>query len=191
MGKELEAAFGRHRRELHVHCHRMLASYDDAEDAVQEAYLRAWRGRDGFDGVNARAWLYRIATHVCVDRSRARQRRVAAGTEVTWLTAYPDTLLDEVPDDAGDPDREHVARETIELAFRTALQVLPARHAALRRRTVAVGPAVDGVDGGGGGTHLRQRYRPGARRTDHDSDRRLDRGADGGGGPYSSRNLTR
>ena len=75
---DMEAAFERHRRELHVHCYRMLASYDDAEDAVQETFLRAWRGRaTAFDGDNVRAWLYRIATNVCIDRSRARQRRVA------------------------------------------------------------------------------------------------------------------
>ncbi|HEY2878692.1 RNA polymerase subunit sigma-70 [Nocardioides sp.] len=141
---DMEAAFERHRRELHVHCYRMLASYDDAEDAVQETYLRAWRGRDGFDGDNVRAWLYRIATHVCIDRSRARQRRVAAGTEVSWLTAYPDTLLDEVPADADQPDQAYVARETIELAFLTALQVLPPRQrATLLAREVLGLPAAD------------------------------------------------
>jgi RNA polymerase sigma-70 factor (TIGR02960 family) len=141
---DLEAAFDRHRRELHVHCYRMLASYDDAEDAVQETYLRAWRGRDDFDGENVRAWLYRIATHVCIDRSRARQRRAAAGTEVSWLTAYPDTLLDEVPAQADQPDQAYVARETIELAFLTALQVLPPRQrAALLAREVLGLPAAD------------------------------------------------
>jgi RNA polymerase sigma-70 factor (ECF subfamily) len=141
---DLESAFERHRRELHVHCYRMLASYDDAEDAVQETFLRAWRGRDGFDGDNARAWLYRIATHACIDRSRARQRRVAAGTEVSWLTAYPDSLLDEVPASADEPDQAYVARETIELAFLTALQVLPPRQrATLLAREVLGLPAAD------------------------------------------------
>jgi RNA polymerase sigma-70 factor (ECF subfamily) len=141
---ELGAAFERHRRELHVHCYRMLASYDDAEDAVQETFLRAWRGRDGFDGDNLRAWLYRIATHVCIDRSRARQRRAAAGTEVSWLTAYPDTLLDEVPAEGDQPDQAYVARETIELAFLTALQVLPPRQrATLLARGVLGLPAAD------------------------------------------------
>ena len=141
---DLEAAFERHRRELHVHCYRMLASYDDAEDAVQETFLRAWRGRDGFDGDNVRAWLYRIATHVCIDRSRARQRRAAAGTEVSWLTAYPDPLLDEVPADADQPEQAYVARETIELAFLTALQVLPPRQrATLLAREVLGLPAAD------------------------------------------------
>ena len=136
-----EAAFRElvepHRRELHVHCYRMLASYDDAEDAVQESFLRAWRARDTFDGDNARAWLYRIATNVCLDRSRARQRRVAAGTEVSWLTPYPDTVLDQVPADDDEPDQAYVARETIELAFLAALQVLPPRQrAALLAREV-------------------------------------------------------
>jgi RNA polymerase sigma-70 factor (TIGR02960 family) len=141
---DVETAFERHRRELHVHCYRMLASYDDAEDAVQETYLRAWRGREGFDGDNVRAWLYRIATHVCIDRSRSRQRRVAAGVEVSWLTAYPDTLLDEVATDTAGPDQAYVARETIELAFLTALQVLPPRQrATLLAREVLGLPAAD------------------------------------------------
>jgi RNA polymerase sigma-70 factor (TIGR02960 family) len=141
---DLESAFERHRRELHVHCYRMLASYDDAEDAVQETFLRAWRGRDGFDGAHARAWLYQIATHVCIDRSRARRRRAAAGTEVSWLTAYPDTLLDEIPTEDDQPDQAYVARETIELAFLTALQVLPPRQrATLLAREVLGLPAAD------------------------------------------------
>ena len=73
---DLEAATERHRRELHVHCYRMLASYDDAEDAVQETFLRAWRSRATFDGQHLRAWLYRIATNVCIDLI---QRPQAAG----------------------------------------------------------------------------------------------------------------
>ncbi len=141
---DLEAAFERHRRELHVHCYRMLASYDDAEDAVQESFLRAWRARDTFDGAHPRAWLYRIATNVCLDRSRARQRRVAAGTEVSWLTPYPDTVLDQVAADDDEPDQAYVARETIELAFLAALQVLPPRQrAALLAREVLGLPAAD------------------------------------------------
>jgi RNA polymerase sigma factor (sigma-70 family) len=127
---ELETAFEQHRRELHVHCYRMLASYDDAEDAVQEAYLRAWRARDSFDGEYPRAWLYKIATNVCLDRGRAQQRRVRAGTEVSWLTPYPDTVLDDVPAPDDGPDQAYVARETIELAFLAALQVLPPRQRA-------------------------------------------------------------
>jgi RNA polymerase sigma-70 factor (TIGR02960 family) len=140
----LEAAFAQHRRELHVHCYRMLASYDDAEDAVQETFLRAWRSRETFDGEHPRAWLYRIATNVCVDRARALQRRARSGTEVSWLTPYPDTVLDDVPATADEPDEAYVARETIELAFLAALQVLPPRQrATLLAREVLGLPAAD------------------------------------------------
>jgi RNA polymerase sigma-70 factor (TIGR02960 family) len=130
----------RHRRELHVHCYRMLASFDEAEDAVQETLLRAWRARDGFDGVLARAWLYKIATNVCLNLIRARSRRLTELTsfaEVSWLQPYPDRLLDEIAPSAEQPDAVAVARETIELAFLAALQVLPARQrAALLARDV-------------------------------------------------------
>jgi RNA polymerase sigma-70 factor (TIGR02960 family) len=140
----LEGVIERHRRELHVHCYRMLASYDDAEDAVQETFLRAWRGRDGFDGEHARAWLYRIATNVCVDKARSRQRRASSGTDVSWLTPYPDTMLDEVAAPEAEPDDAYVARETIELAFLTTLQVLPpTQRAALLAREVLGLPAAD------------------------------------------------
>ena len=129
----------RHRRELHVHCYRMLASDDDADDAVQELLLRAWRARDSFDGgPHARAWLYRIGTTVCLDLLRARKRRPVAASsfaEVPWLQPYPDRQLDGVPE-AG-PDAVAVARETVELAFLVALQVLPPRRrAALLARDV-------------------------------------------------------
>lgn len=137
---ELEAGFARHRRELHVHCYRMLASVADAEDAVQETYLRAWRGREGFDGTHLRAWLYRIATTVCLDAARARARRPSAA-EVSWLTPYPDTLLEPASAEE-EPDALVVARETIELAFLVALQVLPPRQrAALLAREVLGLPA--------------------------------------------------
>ena len=126
----------RHRRELHVHCYRMLASFDEAEDAVQETLLRAWRARARFDrGTEFRAWLYRIATNVCLDLLRASSRRVTAlrsFAEVPWLQPYPDRLLDEVA----------VERETIELAFLAALQLLPPRQrAALVARDVLGWPA--------------------------------------------------
>jgi RNA polymerase sigma-70 factor (TIGR02960 family) len=140
----------RHRRELHVHCYRMLASFHEAEDAVQETYLRAWRGRDGFDGsAPLRAWLYRIATNVCLDQLRARSRRLPAAAphsfaEVSWLEPYPDRLLDEIAASDDEPDAVVVERETIELAFLAALQVLPPRQrAAFILRDVLGRPAAE------------------------------------------------
>ncbi|WP_248959659.1 RNA polymerase subunit sigma-70 [Sphaerisporangium perillae] len=124
----------RHRRELHVHCYRMLASFDEAEDAVQETFLRAWRGREGFDGVSLlRAWLYRIATNVCLDMLRRSSRRLTtmhSFAEVSWLQPYPDRLLDEIAPSDEQPEEILVDRETIELAFLAAMQVLPPRQRA-------------------------------------------------------------
>ena len=133
-----ESAFAtltdRHRRELHVHCYRMLASFDDAEDAVQETLLRAWRGRHSFDGSGwLRAWLYQIATNVCLDMLRRTSRRVTkmhSFAEVPWLAPYPDRLLDEVAPSDEEPDAVVITRETIELAFLAAMQVLPPRQRA-------------------------------------------------------------
>jgi len=133
----------RHRRELHVHCYRMLASFDEAEDAVQETMLRAWRSRRTFAGGPLfRAWLYRIATNVCLDMIAGRERRarpMALGParepdvaslnalpEVTWIEPVPDGLV--VPD--GDPAEVTAARETVRLAFVAALQHLPPRQRA-------------------------------------------------------------
>jgi RNA polymerase sigma factor (sigma-70 family) len=94
-----ESAFAplteRHRRELHVHCYRMLASFDEAEDAVQDTFLRAWRKRASFGGdLLFRAWLYRIATNVCLDVLRTRSRRAPdmRSFDVPWLQPYPDRL---------------------------------------------------------------------------------------------------
>jgi RNA polymerase sigma-70 factor (ECF subfamily) len=145
-----ESAFAalteRHRRELHVHCYRMLASFDEAEDAVQETFLRAWRNRERFNGgALFRAWLYRIATNVCLDLLRQKSRRVAAGhsfAEVPWLQPYPDRLLDEPAPSDDQPDAVAVERETIELAFLAAMQILPPRQrAALIARDVLGWPA--------------------------------------------------
>jgi RNA polymerase sigma-70 factor (TIGR02960 family) len=129
-----ESAFAelaaRHRRELHVHCYRMLASFDDAEDAVQETLLRAWRNRSGLAGGQHRAWLYRIATNVCLDWLRARSRQARAmqsNADLPWLQPYPDQLLDEVEQ----PEQVAVRRETIELTFLAALQALPPRQRAI------------------------------------------------------------
>ncbi|MDQ2814058.1 MAG: RNA polymerase subunit sigma-70 [Actinomycetota bacterium] len=135
----------RHRRELHVHCYRMLASFDEAEDAVQETFLNAWRGRSGFaGGPHFRAWLYRIATNVCLDMLRRGSRRVVSGScaEVPWLQPYPDLLLEAAAPSDEQPESVAIARETISLAFLAALQVLPPRQrAALIARDVLGWPA--------------------------------------------------
>ena len=140
-----------HRRELHVHCYRMLASFDDAEDAVQETMLRAWRARGSFDGsVLFRAWLYRIATNVCVDLLRRRSRHpisIQSVADVPWLQPYPDRLLDEIAPIADRPDEVVVQRETVSLAFIAALQVLPTRQrAALISRDVLGWSAAETAD---------------------------------------------
>jgi RNA polymerase sigma-70 factor (ECF subfamily) len=124
----------------------MLASFDEAEDAVQETFLHAWRSRDSFDGSALfRAWLYRIATNVCLDTLRRSSRRLTtlhSFAEVPWLQPYPDRLLDAVAPSADQPDAVVVARETIELAFLAAMQVLPPRQrAALIARDVLGWPA--------------------------------------------------
>ena len=145
-----ESAFAalteRYRRELHVHCYRMLASFDEAEDAVQETFLRAWRSRDTFQGGGlVRAWLYKIATNVCLDAIRRAGRRLSSMEtirEVPWITPYPDRLLDEMAPPEDEPDAVVVTRETIELAFLAALQVLPPRQrATLIARDVLGWPA--------------------------------------------------
>jgi RNA polymerase sigma-70 factor (TIGR02960 family) len=119
----------RHRRELHVHCYRMMGSFEEAEDLVQEALLRAWRARESFEGGPLfRAWLYRIATNVCLDALRRRSRRpttVSSFGEVPWLQPYPDRLLDEIPSGEDEPDTVVVTKETIELAFLAVIQALP------------------------------------------------------------------
>ena len=144
--KDFAALAERHRRELHVHCYRMLASFDEAEDAVQETFLRAWRKRASFEGGEfLRAWLYRIATNVCLDMIRSRSRRVSelrSFAEIPWLQPYPDRLLDEIAPTEDQPDAVVVSRETIELAFLAALQLLPPRQrVALILRDVLGWPA--------------------------------------------------
>ena len=138
----------RHRRELHVHCYRMLASFDEAEDAVQETFLHAWRGRSGFQGGSQfRAWLYRIATNVCLDMLRRNSRRPAgmrSMAEVPWIQPYPDLLLDQAAPADEQPEAVAIQRETISLAFLAALQVLPPRQrAALIARDVLGWPATE------------------------------------------------
>ena len=134
-----------YRRELTGYCYRMLGSGFEAEDAVQETMVRAWRAIDGFEGRSAvRSWLYRIATNVCLDMLRSRQRRArpmdlgpsstadsslgAPLPEATWIQPIPDDRV--LPED-GDPAELAAARETIRLAFVTALQHLPPRQRAV------------------------------------------------------------
>ncbi|MEV4619249.1 RNA polymerase subunit sigma-70 [Asanoa sp. NPDC049573] len=120
----------RHRRELQVHCYRMLANYEDARDLTQETFLRAWNKRESFKGHAAlRTWLYRIATNACLDFLEKRNDRTPVladvGSEVLYLQPYPDRMLPE------DPQESAVARETIELAFIVAVQHLPPRQRAV------------------------------------------------------------
>ncbi len=141
---ELTTRFEEHRRELTAYSYRMLASSFEAEDAVQETFIRAWRGYDRFEGRAAlRSWLYRIATNVCLDMLDGRERRARPMDlgparepvesnlnvlpEVTWIQPMPTGLL--VAD--GDPAEVAVARETIKLAFVAALQHLPPRQRAV------------------------------------------------------------
>ncbi|HEX8776952.1 MAG TPA: sigma-70 family RNA polymerase sigma factor [Rhodanobacter sp.] len=132
------------RRELQVHCYRMLGSLQDAEDALQDTLVSAWRGLEGFDGrASLRTWLYRIATNRCLSLLRTASRRPAKEWdhpeieppeptrlgEVTWLEPYPDALLDEAV--AYGPKVRYEQTEAISLAFVTALQVLPPRQLAV------------------------------------------------------------
>jgi RNA polymerase sigma-70 factor (TIGR02960 family) len=131
---DTETDFGellqRHRRELHVHCYRMLGSFEEAEDLVQETFLRAWNKRDQFEGGPLfRAWLYKIATNACLDAIRKRNRQVPAlqsFAEVPWLQPYPDVLLDELT-----PEAAALEKETISLAYLATIQLLPARQRAV------------------------------------------------------------
>jgi RNA polymerase sigma-70 factor (TIGR02960 family) len=135
-----------YRRELHVHCYRMLGSIQDAEDALQDTLLAAWQGLGGFEGrASLRTWLYRIATNRCLDARRSAGRRPAREWnvpnveppepsrlgEVVWLEPYPDALLEGAIDTPLGPEARYEQTEAVSLAFVTALQVLPARQLAV------------------------------------------------------------
>jgi RNA polymerase sigma-70 factor (TIGR02960 family) len=135
-----------HRRELQVHCYRMLGSFQDAEDAVQETLLAAWQGFAGYEGrASLRTWLYRIATNRCLNARRSASRRPAKEWdvpkveppeptrlgEVVWLEPYPDALLEGVIDAPLGPQARYEQTEAISLAFVTALQILPPRQLAV------------------------------------------------------------
>jgi RNA polymerase sigma-70 factor (TIGR02960 family) len=134
-----------YQHELEVHCYRILGSAQDAQDAMQETLLAAWRGLGGFEKRSSlRTWLYRIATNRSLNALRSASRRPPMDwpnrdveppeptrlSEVSWLEPYPDLLLAEVPDDAPGPQARYEAREAISLAFVTALQLLPPRQRA-------------------------------------------------------------
>jgi RNA polymerase sigma-70 factor, ECF subfamily len=145
-----ERAFGElvgpFRRELQVHCYRILGSAHDAEDALQETLLAAWQGLAGFEGRSSlRVWLYQIATRRCLNALRAAGRRPPMAWpppgvelpeptrlgEVTWLEPYPDVLLEGLADAAPGPEARYEASEAISVAFVTALQLLPPRQRAV------------------------------------------------------------
>jgi RNA polymerase sigma-70 factor (TIGR02960 family) len=132
------------RRELQVHCYRILGSVQDAEDVLQDTLLAAWRGLDGFEGRSSvRSWLYRIATNRCLNalRDSGRRPRTAPAnpsevplpeptrrSDPSWLEPYPDALLDDLPDASPGPEARYETRESVSLAFLAALQCLPPRQ---------------------------------------------------------------
>ena len=135
-----------HRRELQVHCYRMLGSFADAEDALQDTLLAAWQGLTGFEErASIRTWLYRIATNRCLNARRAASRRPAREWdvpgveppeptrlgEVVWLEPFPDALLEDAAGAPPGPEARYEQAESISLAFVTALQVLPPRQLAV------------------------------------------------------------
>jgi RNA polymerase sigma-70 factor (TIGR02960 family) len=145
-GDAFQALTAPHRRELEVHCYRMLGSVQDAEDALQDTLLAAWRGLGGFEGrASMRTWLYRIATNRCLNARRAAGRRPAKEWnvpgveppeptrlgEVVWLEPLPDALLEGAIDVPLGPEARYEQTESISLAFVTALQTLPPRQLAV------------------------------------------------------------
>ena len=135
-----------HRRELQVHCYRMLGSFQDAEDAVQDTLLAAWQGFAGFEGrASIRTWLYKIATNRCLNARRAAGRHPARAwnmshfessvptprDEAVWLQPFPDALLEDAVAVPLGPEARYEQTEAISLAFVTALQLLPPRQVAV------------------------------------------------------------
>ncbi len=154
---------GPYRRELQLHCYRILGSVQDAEDVLQETLLAAWRGLDRFEErASMRSWLHAIATNRCLNALRDSRRRpaTAAGyqwsapppeptrrTEPLWLQPYPDALLDDLPDTAPGPEARYETREALALAFVNGLQRLPPRQrAVLVLRDVLGYPAAQAAD---------------------------------------------
>ena len=147
MSQEFERLAEPLRREIKVHCYRMLGSVHQADDLVQESYLRAWRSFDKFDGGSMRAWLYKIATNACLNaiESRKRQRLLpdqmgpssttmpdgSPPADILWLEPCPASYLEGVVDDQPTPEARYAARESVQLAFVAAIQQLPGRQRAV------------------------------------------------------------
>jgi RNA polymerase sigma-70 factor (ECF subfamily) len=145
-GEAFRALTEPHRRELHVHCYRLLGSFQDAEDALQDTLLSAWQGLAGYEErASLRTWLYRIATNRCLNVRRSASRRPAQAWnvpgveppaptrlgEVAWLEPFPDVLLDGAIDVPIGPEARYLQTESISLAFVKALQLLPPRQLAV------------------------------------------------------------
>jgi RNA polymerase sigma-70 factor (ECF subfamily) len=179
------------RRELQLHCYRIVGSVQDAEDMVQETLLAAWRGIEAFEGrASVRSWLYRIATNRCLNALRARSRRPrevpalrdplepTRHIEAVWLDPYPDVLLEDIADGSSGPAARFEARESLELSFTIALQHLPPRQRAalvlgdvLGFRTAEVAAMLDTGEGSVKGALQRARATLRARRPSADRDR--------------------
>lgn len=169
-GQVFERLAEPYRREIKLHCYRMLGSLHEAEDLVQETYLRAWRGFAGFDGRSMRAWLYRIATNTCLntlDRRPHQQRympdqlgpcsppRLEGGPalDVPWLEPYPDSNIEGIADNALSPEGRYTLRESVQLAFAAAIQQLPPRQRATLLLCDVLGwPSVEAASLLGGST---------------------------------------
>jgi RNA polymerase sigma-70 factor (ECF subfamily) len=147
-GEAFRALVEPFRDELQVHCYRMLGSVQDAEDLLQETLLAAWQGLGSYEGrASVRTWLYRIATNRCLNALRTGARRSPGGagyrsevslpepthrrSELSWLEPYPDVLLEALADRVPGPEARYEAKESVSLAFLTALQQLPPRRRAV------------------------------------------------------------
>jgi RNA polymerase sigma factor (sigma-70 family) len=158
-GEAFRALTEPYRRELQVHCYRMLGSFQDAEDAVQDTLAAAWQGLAGFEGrASIRTWLYRIATNRCRNALRSASRRPAKAWdiseyeppeptrlgEVVWLEPYPDALLEGAIDVPLGPEARYEQTEAISLAFVTALQVRRIEEARRTGRSQSVAEVYSG-----------------------------------------------
>jgi RNA polymerase sigma-70 factor (ECF subfamily) len=136
---DFQALAKQHRRALHVHCYRMVGSFSEAEDLVQDTLVRAWTAYGAYDPATGEAgfrrWLYRIATNACLDFLKSANRKLTASarsfSEVPWLTPYPDRLLDELATPDASPEAAAAAKQTIALGYLAVIQLLPAQQRAV------------------------------------------------------------